>query len=61
MKYNSNIEVILLSSASFTNLYDQKLLNWLTTTAQAIIVKQHETTKKLFVRTLRSSPAIYLS
>jgi hypothetical protein len=61
MENNNNIEVILLSKPSITNAYQAELLKWLTTIVQSVIAKQHETTKKSFLKILRDTPGIFLS
>jgi hypothetical protein len=61
MKSDNNIEVILLSKPSVTNSYQKELVKWLTTTVQPAIAIQHATTKKLFLRILKDTPAILMS
>ena len=61
MRSHNNIEVILFSKHALTISHKQALIEWLTTTVQPVIGKQDERAKKIFFRTLRNSPAIYLS
>ena len=61
MKYNNNIEVILLSNHSSTDSSQKALVKWLTTILQSAIDKQQESIKKIFLRILKDTPAIYLS
>jgi len=61
MKNNNAIEVILFSNYSFRNIRQKELIRWLGTTAQSIIVQQHEKVKKLFLKSLKNTPAIYMS
>jgi hypothetical protein len=61
MDNNNNLEVILFSKYSPTDSRRKELVNWLTTTVQSAIGKQHELTKKLFLSLLKDTPAIYMS
>jgi len=61
MKNNNQVEVILFSSYSFDNTLQKKLVRWLGTTAQSMIARQQEKTRKLFLKTLKGTPAIFLS
>jgi len=61
MKNNNQVEVILFSNYSFNNLRQKELVRWLGTTAQSAIVRQQERAKKLFLRTLKDTPAIFMS
>ncbi len=62
MKYhNNNIEVVLLSNHASPDSNQKGLVKWLTTTLQPEIDKQHGWTKKMFLKTLEDTPAIYLS
>lgn len=61
MKNNNTVEVILFSKYSLTDLRRKELVRWLGTTLQSAIRQQHNMTKKLFLRNLKDSPAIYLS
>ena len=61
MKNNNMVEVILFSKYSLTNMRQKELVRWLGTTAQAAIGYQHDKTKKLILRTLKDTPAIFMS
>jgi len=61
MENQNNIDVILLSKDVISKSCKQELIKWLTTTAQTMIGRQRKTAKKLFLLTLRDTPAIYLS
>ena len=61
MKHYNQTEVILFSKYSFKDLRQKELVRWLGTTAQCAIQQQDEVTKKLFLRTLKDTPAIYMS
>jgi hypothetical protein len=61
MKNYNQIEVILFSKYSFNDLSQKKLVRWLGTTAQSSIGKQNKLAKKLFLRTLKDTPAIFMS
>jgi hypothetical protein len=61
MENNNNLEVLLFSKYSPTDSRRKELVNWLATTVQSVIKKQHERTKKLFLSILKGTPAIYLS
>ena len=61
MKNYNQIEVILFSNYSFRNLRQKELLRWLGTTAQYAIARQQEIAKKIFLKMLKDTPAIYLS
>ena len=61
MKNNNAVEVILFSKYSLTDLRRKELVKWLGTTLQSAIKQQHDITNKLFLRTLKDSPPIYLS
>jgi hypothetical protein len=61
MKYYHQVEVILFSKFSLHDIRQKELVRWLGTTAQSIIVQQQEKSKKLFLKTLKDSPAIYMS
>ena len=61
MRHQNNIEVILLSNHSSTDQNQQELVKWLTTTLQSVIDRQHGSVKKMFLRTLKDTPAIFLS
>jgi len=61
MKNNNAVEVILFSNYSFRNIRQKELIRWLGTTAQSIICSQQEKAKKVFLKTLKGAPAIYMS
>jgi hypothetical protein len=61
MKNYNQVEVILFSKYSPTNIHQKELVRWLGTTAQTVIGDQQARTKKIFLRKLKDSPAIYLS
>jgi hypothetical protein len=56
MKNYNQVEVILSSKYSL-----QDLVRWLGTMAQSAIGRQQEKAKKIFLRTLKDTPPIYLS
>lgn len=60
MNRHNNIEIILLSKQG-TGKRQKALAQWLTTILQSAIDKQQESIKKMFLRTLEDTPAIYLS
>lgn len=61
MKNNNQVEVILFSKYSLRDLHQKELIRWLGTTAQSAISQQKEIAKRLFLRILKDTPAIYLS
>ena len=61
MKNDNKVEVILFSKYSFGDFAQKELVRWLGTTLQPVIWQQDDTTKKLFLETLKDTPAIYLS
>ena len=61
MENNNDLEVMLFSNYSRTDLRRKELLNWLATTLQSTIRRQHERRKKIFLRVLKDTPAIYPS
>ena len=61
MKNYNQVEVILFSKNSTTDFRQKELVRWIGTTAQFAIGRQQERTKKLFLKTLRETPAIYMS
>ena len=61
MKHYNQTEVILFSKYSFNDLRQKELVKWLGTTAQSAIQQQHVVTKRLFLKTLKDTPAIYMS
>ena len=61
MKNNNQVEVILFSKYSFKDIRQKELVRWLETTAQSEIGRQLQRTKKVFLKTLKDTPAIYMS
>jgi hypothetical protein len=61
MENGSNLEVILFSDQSLTPPRRQEILEWFRTTLQSAVDKQHANIKKVFVRILSDTPAIFLS
>jgi len=61
MKNFNQVEVILFSKYSLRDLRQKELVRWLGTTAQSAISQQQAIAKKLFLRLLKDTPAIYMS
>jgi len=61
MKNNNQVEVILFSKYSFKDMRQKELVRWLGTAAQSEIGRQLQKTKKVFLKTLKDTPAIYMS
>jgi len=61
MKYNNQVEIILFSRYSIANVHQKQLVRWMGTTVQTVIGKQQERAKKIFLSTLKDTPAIYMS
>jgi hypothetical protein len=61
MKNYNQIEVILFTKYSFNDPNRRELIKWLGTTAQSAISQQQVIVKKLFLRLLKDTPAIYMS
>jgi hypothetical protein len=61
MKQHNNIEIIHLSKQASTDRSQKALVKWLTTILQSAIDKQQERSKKMYLRILEETPAIYLS
>jgi len=61
MKNYNQVEVIFFSKYSLTNLRHKQQVRWLGTIAQSAIELQNEKVKKMFLTTLKGTPAIYLS
>jgi len=61
MERNKQVEVIFFPKYSLTNLSHKQQVRWLGTIAQSAIELQNKTAKKLLIRNLKGSPAIYLS
>ena len=52
------LEIILFSER---NSKQNILVEWLANTVQPVIVKQDVGTKKVFLKTMKDTPAIYMS
>ena len=61
MKYSYQLGEILFSKYPILGLHQKELVRWLETTAPSIIGRQHEKAKKIKLRTLQETPAIFLS
>jgi len=61
MKNDNKVKVLLFSKYSFGNFDQKELVRWVGTTLQPFIWQQDDITKKLFLKTLKDTPAIYLS
>ena len=61
MENSKQVEVIFFPKYSLTNLAHKQQIRWLGTIAQFAIELQNEKVKKLFLKTLKGTPAIYLS
>ena len=61
MKNYNLVEVILFSRYCCRDPRYKKLVKWLGTTAQSVIGDQHKRAKKIFLKTLKDTPAIYMS
>lgn len=61
MKNYNQVEVILFSRYSSQNPRHKELVTWLGTSAQSAISRQLRIAKKIFLRVLKDTPAIYLS
>jgi hypothetical protein len=61
MKHYNQTEVILFSKYVLKGVDRKELVRWLGTTAQSAIQLQHVMTKKIHLRTLKDTPAIYMS
>ena len=61
MKNYKQTEIILFSKYHFNDVRQKELVRWLATAAQSEIGWQNEKTKKLFLSTLKDTPAIYMS
>ena len=61
MGNSNNLEVILISDQSLTPWRRQEILEWLRTTLQSAVEKQHMNIKKVFIKILSDTPAIFLS
>jgi hypothetical protein len=60
MKKNNKLEIILYSRYSLTDSQQKELVKWLGT-LQSVIGDQHEKSKRLFLKALSETSAIYLS
>ena len=61
MKNGNKVAVILFSKYSFADPRQKELVRWVGTTLQSAIVRQEDIAKKLFLKELKDTPAIYLS
>ena len=61
MKNYNQVVVILFAKYSLKDLGQKELIKWLGTTAQSAIGRQQDRVKKIFLGTLKNTPAIYLS
>ena len=61
MKNNNKVQVVLFSKYSLADSRQKELVRWLGTTLQSAIERQQNVARKLFLRTLKDSPTIYLS
>jgi hypothetical protein len=61
MKNYNLVEVILFSRYSCRDRRYKELVRWLGTTAQSAIGRQQEKARKLILKTLKDSPAIFMS
>jgi len=61
MKNYNQVEVILFSEYSTIDFRQKELVRWMGTIAQSAIGHQHEKAKKLFLKSLKGTPAIYMS
>ena len=61
MKNNNQVAVILFSKYSYKDVRQKELVKWLGTEAQLEIGRQLQRTKKVFLKTLKDTPAIYMS
>jgi len=61
MKKYNQVEVILFSKYSLSNLRHKELVTWLGTTLQPAISRQQSKAKKMFLKSIKESPAIYMS
>ena len=62
MKFHKNdIEVIVFSNLLPAHWSHKELIHWFTTMLQPTIDKQQEQTKRMHLKDLTDTPAIYLS
>jgi hypothetical protein len=61
IKSDRKVAVILFSKYSFADPRQKELVRWVGTTLQSAIGRQHEIAKKIFLRILKDTPAIYMS
>ena len=61
MKNYNQVEIVFFPKYSLTNSHHKQQVRWLGTIAQFEIERQNEKAKKLFLGTLKNTPAIYLS
>jgi hypothetical protein len=61
MKNNNRVEIVLFSNYSSRNAHQKQLVKWLGTTVQPAIDNQFLKAKKLYLKTLKDTPPIYMS
>ena len=61
MKNYNLVEIILFSSYCCRDPRYKELVRWLGTTAQSAIGRQHKMAKKIILKTLKDTPAMYMS
>jgi hypothetical protein len=62
MKFHKNdLEVIVFSNLLPAHWSQKEHIHWFTTMLQPIIDKQQERTKRVYLKNLTDTPAIYLS
>ena len=61
MKNYNQVEIILFDRYSCRNTRQRELVRWLGTTLQYAIERQQSVAKRMFLRKLKDTPAIYMS
>jgi hypothetical protein len=61
MKNSNKLEVLLTPKYSSENKAHKELLSWLVNILQPVILQKQVVARKLFLKTLINTPAIYLS
>jgi hypothetical protein len=61
MKNNNRVEIVLFSKNSFNDLHQKQLVRWLGITVQPAIDSQLLKAKRLYLKTLKDTPPIYMS
>ena len=61
MKNYHHVEVVLFPEYAFTDWRRKELVRWLGTRVQPAIDRQQKKTRKLYLRVLKDTPAIYMS